>query len=147
MTLKELLKSMGKSVQEAESEMALAGESLFLRDYEEGNPVIRGFNFPNETQNIPSTTLKHHLPLGYKKVVIETETDVRLDQLNGNGEEPSEVKISLKRNLFRKSARMRIHVEFEMRPTPEGISRIHESLLDSIDKVPMTELTPAKKGK
>ena len=150
MTLYELLMEMGRSVQQVESDMAKSGEALFLRDYDDGKANTVAFTLPDgKITLIPSTTLKHHFPLGQKKVILETETDVTLNKSNlGNKEQgidPSSINVNLKRGLFGKSARMRIHVEYETRLPSEGISRVHESLLDNVKEVPLSKLTPAKK--
>lgn len=130
--------------------MAEYGRSLFLRDYEGGSARIRGFDIPDgPTKHMPASTLKHHIPLGQKTIIIETETDVVLAD-NGLDEDTSDddiailkaVTVNLKRGLRHRTSRIRLRVEYEARPTAEGIELVHEALLDQ-NSIPATSLTPA----
>ena len=143
-SLYELLKEMGISIQRAEADMAAYGESLFLRDYnEDGSAQTRDFSLPTgSSQKMPATTLKHHRPLGHKRVVIETEVEISLPE--PLKEDSSPIKIRLKRGLRAKTSNMKLRVEYEMRDPTEGVSLLHETLLDKVHEVPMVELTPAK---
>lgn len=142
MDLYSLLKNIGRSIQLAEADMAAYGESLFLRDYDDGKPVTRSFNLPDGgEQHLPATTLKHHRPLGHKKVTVETEVEV---SFHDDEKDESPILVRLKRGLRRNSAVFNLKIEYDMREPTEGVAILHENILDKVHEVPETRLTPAK---
>ena len=125
--------------------MAESGVEHFLEGHDDqGRPRTRDFHVADGAAvSAPETTLRHHRPIGQKRITIDLETDVTLD----NGAEPDAeqdqdpscgfslkaLRVGLKRGLRRRSTHMKIRVEYEARDTPEAIERLHEELLDNWD--------------
>ena len=125
--------------------MSAYGESLFLSDYDDGGtPESRDFDIPGGgQQSMPASTLKHHRPLGHKKVILETEAEVMFNNGDSDKDDPSNIRIMLKRGLRRHTSRMKIRVEYNMRKSTEGVARLRETLLDRVQEIPMTDLEPS----
>lgn len=126
MTLYELLRSLGATVQQVEHDIAERGLENFFVRYDGGEPTLRDFQVGPHKHRLPEGVFRHYYPMVTRRMRFDIEADVTLEEGKGLFD-----RLRVLMGKGRGHTRMKLHVEYGAADfAPEGVSLLHEKLIN-----------------